>query len=859
MSRSGSTCTGRALGLILVVSVAAGAARAGADEPQAPQPQPPPQAQPLPQPPPQPQPQPLPSPQAQPQPQPLPLPQPLPPPSIRGTVRASDGKTPIAGALVVIPNTTFGAVSDAAGAYEIDDVPPGAYELHISTSGYDDAVVPVTVSAGALLAVSTALQKTITGQEIVVTGSKFPEKRVEAPVTLERVTAEDVKLVGASNYMTALSQVKGIQYRESGLGDIRLSMRGFDSQFNPRMVWMVDGKLAELPGTGVPMGGQLPTPSLDIKSVEVVVGPASALYGANAVDGVVNVITKTPWDQSGVDVAMRVGNQDLADVSLRVAGKVRHRFGYKLNAQWMQAQDFAPDRNLPFHYYGSAMAPGGAIFEGDLVANAYRIRTGKLEGFLYARLGAEWNLKAGTGFSYFDGMSTTNIGRNELRGWLIDYQTLQLSHPHWFAQVTRTADDAGQSYAVNTLASVVQAAGGLSMVNQQALEAMRQKIAYRDSSQMVDSELQYRDEFWRRLRLTVGAQFRAYLPSSDGTLFDDANGKKIHVFLGGEYAQADWIALRDRLRVNAAVRVDEHSDYGVTASPKAAVVLTLAHDHHLRVGYNRAFKAPTILDAYIDVAAAGAYGNHSGFVVTDGNGTVVSKIPALVPEENNTLEAGYKGDLGRRLFIDAVAFYSFYAHFISPLTLVALPSKGTFASFPDGTPTFAGTPQQGTLITYSNFGAAEVVGANLGLDAWLVRDRLVLTAAASYIHLVSFTTGNPSQKGLPLNVPEWTARASLTLTDLPLRNSFVRLQGRYAESYVFQSGVWDSTVFYANGKVPARFVADLVLGYHFTDGITVSANIFDLTNDHGIDVLGAPPGGIVAYAQLAYTWSGLDY
>jgi len=288
-------------------------------------------------------------------------------------------------------------------------------------------------------------------------------------------------------------------------------------------------------------------------------------------------------------------------------------------------------------------------------------------------------------------------------------------------------------------------------------------------------------------------------------------------------------------------------------------VLTLAHDHHLRVGYNRAFKSPTLLDAYLDVAAAGAYGNHTGFVITDASGNVVSKIPALVPEENNTLEVGYKGDLGRRVFLDVVGFYSFYDHFISPLTLVALPSKGTFASLPDGTPTFAGLPQQGTLITYSNYGTAQVAGANVGFDAWLVRDRLLLTGSASYIHLVSFTTGNPSQMALPLNVPEWTARGALTMNDVGLRGSFVRLQGRFADRYVFQSGIWDSTKMFADGHVPARFVADLVLGYHFSDGVTVSANIFDLTNDHGIDVLGAPPGGIVAYAQLAYTWSGLDY
>jgi iron complex outermembrane receptor protein len=97
-----------------------------------------------------------------------------------------------------------------------------------------------------------------------------------------------------------------------------------------------------------------------------------------------------------------------------------------------------------------------------------------------------------------------------------------------------------------------------------------------------------------------------------------------------------------------------------------------------------------------------------------------------------------------------------------------------------------------------------------------------------------------------------TARAAVTLQDLGLRNSFLRLQGRFQNRYAFASGFWDSTKFYTHGRIPARFVADLAVGYRFASGVTVSGNIFNLFDDHGIDVLGAPPGGIVGYAQLAY-------
>ena len=79
---------------------------------------------------------------------------------------------------------------------------------------------------------------------------------------------------------------KGIDFSDAGIGDQRISARGFATQFNSRMITMVDGRIATLPGNGLPQGNLLPQSGLDMKAVEVVVGPASALYGPNAHSGV---------------------------------------------------------------------------------------------------------------------------------------------------------------------------------------------------------------------------------------------------------------------------------------------------------------------------------------------------------------------------------------------------------------------------------------------------------------------------------------------------------------------------------------------------------------------------------------------
>jgi iron complex outermembrane receptor protein len=786
------------------------------------------------------------------------------PARLAGVVTGSDGHRPVPGATVVVGSAYV--VTDASGAFAVDDQPAGAYKVRVLQTGYDDAVVDAQLVEGQTVTLDVRLQRTPIGQEIVVTGSKFPEKRVEAPSTIERVTEEDLKLSGGStSYVNALSRVKGIDYADNGVADKRVSARGFNSLFSSRMVWMVDNRLAEQPGNGLPLGGLLPTPSLDIKSIEIVVGPASALYGPNAHTGVINVLTKTPWDDSGVTISMRGGTQQLTDISLRVAGTVAHRFGYKLNAQYLQANEFSPDPNTPYFYYGSPKV-GPLIFEPTLVPS-YEVQSAKLEGYLYLHLG-RWYLKAGYGYSYNTSLAATSAGRNYLKGYQVHVATVQASHPNWFVQVSRTATDTGalgNAYPIDQVAAGVQQLTAMGVpITPDVTNMLEKKLAFVDESQLIDSEIQYRNEFWRRLRVTGGAQLRAYLPVSNGSYLDDGPGRpRIWALEVGGYAQGDWVVVRDRLKLVGALRVDKHSDYDVQVSPKLATVLTLARSHNLRVGYSRAFKSPTILENYLHLVnpSAGSFlGNKTGFVLKDAGGNTVSTIAPLKPEEVNQLEVGYKGVVANRLFIDLDAYYSFYDNFISPLTVRALGAvNGLFAYYPDGTPVGQGLPVQGVLATYSNFGKAQVAGADVGADMWIVRDKLMISASVSYIHLVSFSNDDPTQKALLLNVPEWKGKASVTTTNLGVDHSFLRLQGRVQSAYRFASGShWDSSLYFADGKIPARFVADLSLGYNFPHGVTVSGNVFNLTNDHGLDILGGPATGITAYLDLTYRYEGLE-
>jgi iron complex outermembrane receptor protein len=771
--------------------------------------------------------------------------------TIQGTVYV-DGSEPLPEAQVVVVGTDLVATTNADGKFELRDVPPAKQQLKVSFPGYQERTLTVTVVPGRLFAldVDLALDEQF-GEEIVVTGSKFGEKRLESPVTVERVGEKTIQQAGGVSYVTALSSMKGVDYTDNGINEKRISTRGFNTQFNSRMLTLVDGRLAQLPGSGLPLGGQLPTPNLDIKSVEVVVGPASALYGANAHAGVVNVLTKSPWDDSGVSGVLRGGTQELLDGTVRVAGTLNKDFGYKFNGELLRGMDFAPDRNLPAHHYGSATRP--LVFEADMLED-YETRAAKAEGFLYYRAG-DWNFKGGYGFSLYDGVSLTNSGRNHLRGWQVHYQTVSATHTNWFAQVTRTSSEAGGTYQLDRLASVVQTNGGIPD-GPASLDAIREQIKFIDHSQLIDSELQYQNKFGG-VNFITGLQLRLYNPRSEGSYLADINGTVLSATELGGYAQADYSLLRDTLRLVAAARVDTHSNYAPQFSPKGAVVYSLTRTQHLRLGYNRAFKSPTILENYLFINNT-LLGNRTGFLIKDAEGNLLSEIRPLVPEQVDSVELGYKATFFNQLLVDVVGYHSWYRDFISSLTSRTNPAQGTFAFYPDGRPVAEGTPAQGSLSTYSNFGRSRVAGVDLGLEYQLT-PHILLNGSASYIRLLSFRNSDPTQKALLLNVPDMKLKASITLQDLGLKNSFVRLFGRYQSAYEFTSGRWNSAVFFLDGKVPARFVADLGLGYTFDNGLAVSANVFNLLDDKNVDVLGSAPNGRSGYLQLSYKYAGLDF
>jgi outer membrane receptor for ferrienterochelin and colicins len=492
------------------------------------------------------------------------------------------------------------------------------------------------------------------------------------------------------------------------------------------------------------------------------------------------------------------------------------------------------------------------IYEGDLVYDDYKTQSLKTDGTAYYKHD-EWLGSVGAGFSDSTGFALTNAGRNHLRGWQIQYQTVQFSGPHVYGQVTRTASAAGKSYQLDRLASSAAALGGIP-ADRAEFEALRNSISFVDDSSLIDSELQLRHTI-AGVKTTLGGQYKYYAPDSAGTYLDDKD-RSIHVSEAGAYLQLDTL-IAGRLRLAGAARADHHSLYATQFSPKAAVQYEVADSHQVRVGYNRAFKSPTMLENFLRINDA-LIGNRTGFVIKDAMGATIAEIDALEPEEVDAFEAGYKAAVTHNIYVDAVAYQSWYRNFISPLTGVANPAMGTFAEYPDGRVVGEGTATPGFLQTYMNFGKAKIRGVDVGVDYRPI-EQLTLSTSASAIKLVSFSNNNALTSDLLLNAPMYKLRGSVQTDDLGIVNSFLRLDGRYHSRYEFASGRWNSMTL-LGGKVPARTCFDMTIGYRLPkQGITVSGTIANMFDNRDPDVLGAPDPRRYAWLQVAYDFDGLRY
>ena len=260
--------------------------------------------------------------------------------TISGTITDETGE-PLIGANVLIQNTTDGNISDFDGNYSVTTSSSFPLTMVVSFTGYNTQEITVNAPTNGLdVSMSEGL---LFGEDIIISASRRREKVQDAPASVSVLTARKLEATPNDNAARAIINEPGVYVQQQGAGRVNLQLRGDGGIFGSASFPILDNRSLSGPGLGTFDNLNSPLNNIDIERIEVVRGPASALYGPGVTSGVVHFISKKPIDNPGTTVELIGGELSTFGASLRHATKVSDKFGFKVNAVVKRGNEFVYD------------------------------------------------------------------------------------------------------------------------------------------------------------------------------------------------------------------------------------------------------------------------------------------------------------------------------------------------------------------------------------------------------------------------------------------------------------------------------------------------------------------------------------
>ena len=456
---------------------------------------------------------------------------------------------------------------------------------------------------------------------IVVTASRTEQKLVDAPATMTVFTAEDIQSIPADDYGDLLRNIPGMNVTQTSARDIQMTGRGSTNTLATTQLVLLDGRSLYLDFFGFVMWDFLPVNPAEIKQIEAVRGPGSAVWGANAMTGVVNLITKRPQEMRGTQLLAGAGEIGTQYASLSHAGG-SDAFGYKVSGGYYKQDAYErPKGNIPGTQipYASFAFPNSGTDQrkGDVRLN--------------------WDFQNGStfdvaaGYAATDGIVHTGIGPFDVeKGSHLSYGKLDWNrsalHVGFFANfldadsvnlLTRSGNGQPLGFAFSTDTynadiSNTSVAGGEHHI-----------LTYGANYRTSDFELEIAPLAQKRDEWGVFLQ--------DEILF----GSKVRWVLGGRYDDVDPL------------------DSGVF-TPRTSLIVSPSSRHTWRVSYNEAFRTPSAINSYLDVTILQP-------VPIPGVGTFALPARAtgnvdLVEEHMTAYEVGYVGTYANNMIFTLAVY-----------------------------------------------------------------------------------------------------------------------------------------------------------------------------------------------------------
>ncbi|MFP5041889.1 TonB-dependent receptor [Parasediminibacterium sp. JCM 36343] len=298
---------------------------------------------------------------------------------ISGQVVGQEKKEALEGVSIQVKGAIAGTITNSKGKFTLRTKLKFPFTLQFSSIGYQPQEFVVTsVDSKLNIALST---QSFLGKEVVVTASRVAESILKSPVAIQKLDIRAIRESPAPSFYDALENVKGVQMITSSLTFKVPNTRGFNIPNNFRFMQLVDGVDMQAATLGVPLGNAIGPTELDIASVEITPGAASALYGMNAINGMANLITKSPFTHQGLCVYQKFGLNHLGgtgrdgslltETAIRYAQAINNKFAFKVNGSYLHGTDWLADTRKNQNTNNlktanpSSVNPGFAAFNSD--------------------------------------------------------------------------------------------------------------------------------------------------------------------------------------------------------------------------------------------------------------------------------------------------------------------------------------------------------------------------------------------------------------------------------------------------------------------------------------------------------------
>ncbi len=490
--------------------------------------------------------------------------------TLRGTITDTSDGTPVEGARV-IGLETRAPLTGPSGQFETDSfgqlelsLVSGIYSLVVESPGYAQARIDVEVIAGEVTEIAVSLDPfSFMLDPVVATAEPWrSEPTSTTPARVIVVQGEQVRTWGGPTLAQSIAGLPGMDVAQTGLTPSNIVGRGFNNVFSGALLVLVDNRYARLPSLRLNAYNMIPTTVFDVERIELVLGPAAALYGPNTAAGVLHVITSSPIDRPGTDVSLSGGERSVFEGVFRHASRLSERVGVKLSGQYFQGNEW--EHVDPVEEANRSPA--------NPLIGRRDFDTQRFSGDLRLDL-RPWGQGAGEivlagGINQIQGIELTPLGAAQASEWRYMYGQARIQKGGLFAQAFLNQSNSGDTYLLRTGTPIV------------------------DESLTIVAQTRYSFESGEQQEWVAGIDLRRTENEDDDVISEVGGYLHSRTRLSD---QADFVAA---VRVDKNYRLEDPN-----FSPRVGIVFTPEEGHHFRLTYNRAFATPTTNNLFLDLVA----------------------------------------------------------------------------------------------------------------------------------------------------------------------------------------------------------------------------------------------------------------